>query len=456
MNSSVLSLIDSYRDEFTSVLSRWIQTPSIKGTPEEGAPFGRDVRTMLDLALATAEEMGFVTRNIDGYAGDATLGDNSLEKIAVLGHLDVVPIGDGWTFPPFGAEIVGNRMYGRGTIDDKGPSLAAMFAMKAIKESGIPLRRAIRLILGCDEESDWDDMAYYCTHATMPDLGFSPDASFPLINTEKGMLHIFAHAPLSADGLQVLEMMTGERMNVIPGESTALLQGGASLAEKVLAYAEKTGLPYTAECTDKGVLVKALGIPGHSAYPEGRRNAIGMMLLLFRELGVTGPLKTLADVYGMESDGTSLGIACKDDLSGALTCNMGILHIVKGEVHTTFDCRVPVTADLESLKKTALARLPGFIIDECGTKGPHHVPQESELVTALLHAYEEVTGLPGKAESTGGGTYAKVLKQGVAFGAAFPDEEDLCHQANEFVNLDNMILAAKVYAEALLRLCAKV
>ena len=455
MNKQVMDLLDAYREDYVATLSRWVRTPSIKGTPEDGAPFGRDVRRMLDLAMQDAQDMGFRTRIFDGYAGDTTLGPEDQEMIAVLGHLDVVPVGDGWTREPFGAAVEDGKMYGRGTIDDKGPALAAMFAMKAIREAGIPLHRSIRLILGCDEESDWQDMDYYCKHAEMPALGFSPDASFPLINTEKGMLHMFVHAPLSTEGVQVLEWVTGERMNVIPGEARAILAGDASLVNQVRAYAQATGLPYRAEMTDRGVCVTAEGIPGHAAYPEGRRNAIGMMLCLLRELGVQGPLRTLADVYGMETDGTSLGIACADEVSGALTCNMGILHIRDGNVYASFDCRVPISADLAALRKTALDKLSAFTIDECGTKEPHHVPAESELVSSLLGAYHDVTGLPAVAESTGGGTYAKVLRQGVAFGAAFPDDEDLCHQANEFVWIDKMILAAKVYAEALLRLCAQ-
>ena len=454
MKQKMMSLIDSYRDDLVQTLTRWIQIPSVKDTPAEDAPFGAEVRRMLDVAMQDAEAMGFAVRGFDGYACDATLGD-APEAIAVLGHLDVVPAGDGWEMDPFGAQIVGDRMYGRGTSDDKGPSLAALYAMRAIKEAGVPLKKSIRLILGCDEESGWEDMAYYAQHVGLPEVGFSPDASFPLINTEKAMLHMNFTAPVSAEGLQVKRMFTGERTNVIPGESKALLEGGAELAAQVAAYAEKTGLPYTAEITPDGVWVTAEGIPGHSAYPDGRRNAIGMMLLLFKELGVKGAFATLADAVGMESHGESLGCACEDAVSGPLTCNMGILHLENGAVTASLDMRVPVTADLDKLEANARAALTGFTFFDVEKKEPHHVPADSELVSQLLAAYHEESGLEAYTTSTGGGTYAKVLKQGVAFGAAFPADEDLAHQAGEYARIDGLMMAAKIYANALLRLCAE-
>ena len=176
---------------------------------------------------------------------------------------------------------------------------------------------------------------------------------------------------------------------------------------------------------------------------------------MLKELGAEGPIATLAAAVGMEHDGTSLGCACRDDVSEALTCNMGILRLENGEWFGTLDFRCPVTADQEKLKKNAAAHLPGFAISVATQKPPHHVPADSELVKNLLAAYEEETGLEGKPMSTGGGTYAKVLQQGVAFGALFPDEEDLAHQADEFEDIDRLMLAVKIYANALIRLAAE-
>ncbi|QTE67888.1 M20 family metallopeptidase [Clostridiales bacterium] len=451
MNETVSRLLDAYRAEFTEKLREWVRIPSVQGEAEDGAPFGKEVRHMLDAAEADAKAMGFPVRDFDGYACDITLGDRP-EMIAVLGHLDVVPAGDGWNYPPFGAEMDGTRIYGRGTSDDKGPALASLYAMRAIREAGIPLKKSIRLILGCNEETDWKDMEWYSAHAEIPAVGFSPDASFPVINTEKAIIHLRFTAPETGSGLQVVEMSTGERPNVIPGECTAVVRGGEELAGKVRTWGLEKNLPVNAEVVPEGVRITAEGIPGHSAYPEGRRNAIGMMICLLRDLGAEGPLKVLADAVGMTHDGSGLGCACSDEVSGPLTCNMGILHLKDGAWTGTLDMRCPVNADLPALRDAAKAHLPGFEVETLEMKPAHHVPADSELVTQLLAAYEEETGLPGETIATGGGTYAKVLSQGVAFGATFPDDEDLAHQANEYADMDRLVTAAKIYANALIRL----
>ena len=253
MYEKVFAYLDAHAEDYAAQLCRWVEVPSVKGEATPGAPFGKDVRRMLDMAMADAKAFGYETRDFDGYACDITLPGESEEAIAVLGHLDVVPAGDNWATPPFTATRVGDQIFARGTSDDKGPALAALYAMNAIKAAGIPLKKSIRLILGCDEESGWEDMAYYCAHTEMPEVGFSPDASFPIINTEKGMIHGFFTSKLAEDGLQVKQLWTGERVNVIPGESKALIAGGQEVADKVAAYAEKTGLPYTAEVTADGV-----------------------------------------------------------------------------------------------------------------------------------------------------------------------------------------------------------
>ncbi len=454
MNQKINALIEGYREEFVRTLQEWVRIPSVKGTPEAGAPFGREIGRMMEKAMQTAAKMGFRVRAFDGYACDATLG-NAPEVLGVLGHLDVVPTGDGWSRPPFSGEIEDGRIYARGTNDDKGPTLAALFAMKAIREAGVPLKRSIRLIMGGDEECDWECMRYYAAHADMPEIGFSPDASFPLINTEKGMVDFEMRFPAAGDGLRILQMSTGERPNVIAGESRALLEGGAELAERIRAYAGETGLDYRAEVTPEGVWVTATGISGHSAYPTGKRSAIGMMLKLLAALGAQGGIATLAAAVGLESNGQSLGCACEDEISGPLTNNLGILRLEDGEWYGTLDFRCPVNADQEKLKAACAAHLPGIRLHVSVQKPPHHVPADSELVKALLAAYEEETGLPGEAMSTGGGTYAKVLKQGVAFGAVFPGEEELAHLANEYESIDSLMKAMKIYANALLRLAGE-
>lgn len=456
MDAKLNAIIESMHDEMIDTLQKWIRVPSVKGEAAPGAPFGKEVRSMLDMALADCEQMGFKTQNFDGYIAHADLGEGSDEDaLAILAHLDVVPEGDGWKYPPYGAVIENGRMYGRGTSDDKGPAVAALYAMKAVKDAGIPLRRKVRLILGCDEESGWEDIAHYNKVATMPRMGFSPDASYPIINIEKGICRLELHGVLSNEGLQVIAFNNGERPNVIPGRTSALVAGDAATVAQAEAAAKKLDIPAEVQLTDKGVSITVTGISGHAAYPETARNANGEMLLLLRELGVQGDLCLLADKIGLDYKGEGLEISVSDGISGYLTCNLGIIRADEGGVYATLDIRYPVMTNPDMIIKNVSSSLPGMRVDAMEVKEPHHVPAGSELVQNLLDAYHEVTGYERKCLYTGGGTYARSLQEGVAFGASFPQDEDLAHQANEYADIEGLYKNIKIFALAIVKLAGK-
>ena len=456
MDAKLNAIIESMHDEMLDTLQKWIRVPSVKGEAAPGAPFGKEVRSMLDMALADCEQMGFKTQSFDGYIAHADLGEGSDEDaLAILAHLDVVPEGDGWKYPPYGAVIENGRMYGRGTSDDKGPAVAALYAMKAVKDAGIPLRRKVRLILGCDEESGWEDIAHYNKVATMPRMGFSPDASYPIINIEKGICRLELHGVLSNEGLQVIAFNNGERPNVIPGRASALVVGDAATVAQAEAAAKKLDIPAEVHLTDKGVSITVTGISGHAAYPETARNANGEMLLLLRELGVQGDLRLLADKIGLDYKGEGLEISVSDGISGYLTCNLGIIRAGEGGVYATLDIRYPVMTNPDMIIKNVSASLPGMRVDAMEVKEPHHVPAGSELVQNLLDAYHEVTGYERKCLYTGGGTYARSLQEGVAFGASFPQNEDLAHQANEYADIEGLYKNIKIFALAIVKLAGK-
>lgn len=448
--------IASLRPEMVDTLQRWIRIPSVKAAPLPGAPFGAAVRQALDEALKDCKRLGFSTQDFDGYSAHADLGEgDDSDALGILAHLDVVPEGDGWNYPPYGAQIVDGRMYGRGTNDDKGPAVAALYAMKAVQMAGIPLKRKVRLILGCDEESGWMDIAHYKQAATMPRMGFSPDASYPIINIEKGMCHLSLHAPLSQEGLRVVEFNTGERPNVVPGKASALIAGDAAVAAEAQRVAAELELPVSAAVEGENVRLTAIGVNGHAAYPESARNAIGELLLVLAKMNVQGALKTLAEKIGLEYDGKALGIQISDGMSGSLTCNMGIIRAGQNGVYATLDIRYPIMANPDMIVKNARAALKGFTVDVDAIKEPHYVPESSELVQRLLDAYCEVTGFERKCLYTGGGTYARALEEGVAFGAAFPTDEDLAHQANEYADLDNLYKNIKIFASAIVKLAGR-
>lgn len=452
MMHKVDTILAGYQDEMVKTLQKWVAIPSVKGEAAPGAPFGTENRRALDCAMADCERMGFKTEIFDGYAGHADLGEGADdEALGILAHLDVVPVGDGWTKAPFGGEVAEGKIYGRGTSDDKGPAVAALYAMRAVKEAGIPLKRKVRLILGCDEECGSSDMAYYKAHAVMPRSGFSPDAEYPVINIEKGGCHLLIAG--KQEGLNVLEMNVGERPNVVPGFASALVEGDEAMVEKIAAMA----LPYpvSAKMEKGAVRIETVGVTGHAAMPEHGRNAIGQLLLLLKDLGARGIVETLADKIGMTCYGENLGIAMEDKVSGKLTCSLDIIRTEGEEISALMDIRYPVLFHLEAALELLKTALPHCRVEDVGSRKPHFVSESTELVQELLEAYHEVTGLEKKALAIGGGTYAQSMEEGVAFGAQFPGEPEMAHQADEFLRLHALFESARIFARAIVRLAGK-
>ncbi len=447
------AIIKAQRQDMLDTLAKWIKIPSVRGEAAQGAPFGKEVRRALDTAIADCNRLGFQTEIVDGYAGHADLGEgDTKDALAILAHLDVVPTGDGWIHPPFGAVIDGGNMYGRGTSDDKGPAVAALYAMKAVLDSGVQLKRKVRLILGCDEECGMSDIEYYKNKVGMPVMGFSPDACYPVINIEKGGVHLRLVGAQAGD-IKIKSWHTGERTNVIPGKAEALIEGGQDMANTLNAAAKKLSLDVKAAAAADGVHVESIGVTGHAAMPEGGRNAIGQLLLVLGEAGAKGVVGTLAKRVGMTSDGAGLGIAVSDVASGALTCSLDIISCDGGDVTAHFDIRYPVMMSEESLMRVVKMELPDMRLFCDGSHGPHHVSERSELVQGLLEVYHEVTGLEKKALAIGGGTYARTMEEGVAFGATFPNDPDMAHQADEFIGIETLERNELIFAKAIVRLC---
>ncbi|MBR4538220.1 MAG: Sapep family Mn(2+)-dependent dipeptidase [Clostridia bacterium] len=449
-------LLSQYREEMMETVQKWVRVPSVKGEAAPGAPFGEAARQALDTAMADCAKFGLKTQIFDGYAGHADLGEGGTrDALAILAHLDVVPVGDGWTKDPFGGERVDGKIYGRGTSDDKGPAVAALYAMRAVKEAGVPLRRKVRLILGCDEECGSSDMAYYKKVTEMPRSGFSPDADYPVINIEKGGSHVRFVGDLCPEGLQVLSMQVGERTNVIPGFASALVEGDEDLAAKAEEAGKKLGFPVKATLGNGAVILETTGLTGHAAFPSHGKNAIGQMLLIFKELGVQGALLELADSVGMTYNGENLGIAMRDDVSGELTGSLDIIRIENGKVEAVMDVRYPVLFHPDRMYELLNQRLQYLKAEDAGTRPPHFVSDKTELVQELLEAYHEVTGGEKRTIAIGGGTYAQSMEEGVAFGALFPGETEMAHQADEYITEESLFQNARIFARAIIRLAGK-
>lgn len=461
MQAILNELIDRDFELLVADTQELIRIPSVLDESEAkpGSPFGEAIRVALDLALNKADKMGFKTKNVDGYAGYAELGDSG-DQVGILAHLDVVPAAGDWIVPPFAGNILENKLYGRGSVDDKGPGMACLYAMKAIKESGLPFSKRARLIWGTDEETLARGIYYYLDKEENPLYGFSPDAEFPIVHAEKGTIRFMYHLPC-ADA-DILAINAGTRLNVVPNCAHAKLSG---VTEKALiGCAEKAAAITKTKFTfsfEKGyVLVTADGLASHACYPEEGVNAIQGLLVLLNELfpDADSPLKKSLHAFASslkdETDGKSMRVACSDEISGSLTLNTAILDVNENGGVIKFDIRYPVTRSgneiidlLTGLESEAYAKFE--LIQH---KPPLHIEKNSHFIKLLQRAYEDCTGQEPRCISIGGGTYCRYIKNTVSFGPVFPGQKELAHQCNEFIDLDNLKMIAKIYAQAIYNL----
>ncbi|MDR3542654.1 MAG: dipeptidase PepV [Desulfosporosinus sp.] len=456
--------IDYMKEDLIAAVQACIQIKSVKDVEHAapGAPFGPGIQEALEWTLALGERFGFTVKNVEGYAGHIEIGSGDL--LGILGHLDVVPEGEGWSVPPYSATIKDGKILGRGALDDKGPSLAAFFAMKAIKDANIPLSMRVRLILGTDEESGWADMDYYLKKEEIPQIGFAPDAEFPVIHAEKGILHLELSKSQATSFPHLVQVQGGDRANVVPDVCEVILKGlTADVIAKQLqdfSFPEGVSAKLNSKDSEQENKLTFMGVGAHGSLPQNGKNAILYALQFLRTLPLTPEEQRTLDFIlkypGTGFYGEGFGIALSDEPSGKLSLNLGILELTSDRVRFVIDIRYPVTYKRDDvfLPIEKIAQSEQFEIKVLTHQDAHHVPKESDLVQSLLKAYTDVTGLKPFAFAIGGGTYAKALPQGVAFGPVFPGEPEVIHCADEYISIDNLLLTTKVYAQAILNLAA--
>lgn len=452
LNEAVISK----KDEMIRILQENLRIPSVQGEAEPDAPYGVEVRRSLEHALNTAKSLGFKTENVDYHMGWCEFGEGD-EMVAVLGHLDVVPAGDGWSVDPYGAEISDGKIWGRGTTDDKGPSIAALYALAAIRDSGLPIRRRIRILLGCNEETGSADVKYYLAHGgEVPVMGFTPDGEYPVINGEKGIINATYSKTYTQEGpLKLISIHGGSAPNVVPSYACAEFACDSALSDRLVAlYAPSVKFSKTAA----GIKVEAFGVSAHGSTPDAGENAIGRLIQALDNLPFDGELADaihfLAVQLGMETDGTSAGIYLHDDVSGGLTLNWGTIEGSDTKLTLKINYRYPVTFSYDDCgpKLNAVFLNAGFTLDHELHKAKLYFPENSQLVKSLLKVYEEQTGLTGKPKSIGGGTYAKSIPNLLAFGPIFPGDEIREHKPDEYITIDNLVKNTQIIAAAMYEL----
>lgn len=436
-------IIENQKKEMIDSVCKLIGFKSVSvetGNPE--IPFGEECKNALEYTLNLAKQLGFRTKNLDGYCGYIEFGEGE-EMVGIIGHLDVVPADkmDGWTTPPFEANIRENKIYGRGAIDDKGPVIASLYAMKAVLDSGVKLNKRIRLILGLNEEKAWKCINHYKEIGEKaPVIGFSPDADFPCIYAEKGILSIRLRHPFAIKNEEILNIdCQNNALNVVPKYCSITLKNNESGAISKREFH---------------------GTSAHAAHPDLGDNAITKLV---KDLNSKLAQNCTEHEFTFLSQLYELGlfeittpkflsnIPIQDE-SGVLTSNVGFLGIENHILEIGLNLRVPVNTSLAEIKEKYLKLseiFPNLEVEFTAEQAPLYVPKDSQLVKTLTKVFHQKTGLNSEAIAIGGGTYARAFPNCVAFGANMPGQKDMCHQVDEFLDIDTLILSAKIYAEAI-------
>ena len=454
--------IEEMRSEIIQATKSLIRIKSVEEKAKPHMPFGEGVAKALEEALKLSKNIGFNVKNLDGYVGYAEYGEGD-DYIAVLGHLDVVPAGNGWTYSPYGGEVHGGKLYGRGAKDDKGPLIAALYGLKAIKDLNLPISKRIRIIFGTNEETNTKDIPYYLDRERPPAAGFTPDAYYPAVYAEKGIITfdiVKNTKENQSTGIKILNIKGGQRANVVPDYCEVLLQtqDANSLIKIVKAYSLKTGYEIEAMKQNENILVKSYGISAPGSLVVPGQNAI-MQLFTFLDTLDLGNKKMkeyisfLNQYIGMETKGESFGIYCKDE-TGELSFNVGTIDMNNNCIRITLNIRYPVTFELEHIMESFHHRIEGSCIgiENFKHKKPLYFPKHSSLVETLIKVYKEQTGIEAEPLSIGGGTYAKSMPNIIAFGPTFPGKPIVAHKPDEYIEIEDLILNAKIYAHAIYEL----
>lgn len=412
-------------NQFIEDLKKLICINSINGdcgAKTADAPLGEGVNDAIEGFLEIGKRFGFKTKNLDGYCGYIEFGEGE-EMLGIIAHADTVATGIGWDTDPLECVLKDGNLYGRGVNDDKGPALLALYCMDAVAKSGLALKKRVRLIIGGDEESGtWDCIRRYKETEELPTVAFSPDAEYPVVFGEKGLLKIRIFSP-EKNAPKDLSVTGGKIINIVPD------------------YAKATALGNTFE---------AFGKPAHGSRPELGENAI---LKLGDELTSAG-IDCMATKLIKISNKDDLNINVRDEESGELSINPSIFYADSTFCEMKYDIRYPITLDGDEITEnlTKAAEALGFSVEVMFHDKPLYVPKNSHLVKTLSEIYKEETGDETEAIAIGGGTYAKAFPNCVAFGTVFPGDDETAHAPNEYWSLESIRKNFRIISEAIIRL----
>ncbi|MGL5314034.1 MAG: M20 family metallopeptidase [Peptostreptococcaceae bacterium] len=447
MKTLIKQKVMELQNEMITSIVDCVKIPSVISEAKEGCPFGENIDKALRHTLELCKSLGFKTVYKDGYYGYAEIGEGE-ELIGILGHLDVVPEGEleSWDVPPYEGVIKDGKLYGRGTQDDKGPTIAAIYAVKALMDLGVKFDKRVRFIFGTDEENLWRCINKYSENREeVPNYGFTPDSKFPMINAEKGLLQ----ALLVCDKGSEVNLKLGNAFNSVPDKAVY----NDVKIEEVKSELDKLGFEYTT--SENGICVIGTGVHSQVSDSKDAKNAIARLCLALNNAGiVSNAIEFIAQVIGEDANANNIVQDCRDDVSGNLTFNIGKLELTKDRQVISVDIRIPVTFEKEVVVKnlTDKAKAYGLRYEEYDWLKSIYVPADNFLVKTLRKVYEDETGLDSAPLSSGGATYARALDNCVAFGSVFPSSPKTEHQPNEYVIIDELMHAAQIYGLAIYEL----
>ncbi len=450
--------IDEKQDEIISAVSELVKIPSVTTiTDNPTTPFGEHCTNALNYILELGNSMGFRTKNIDNYCGYIEFGEGE-ELVGIIGHLDVVPAleTDGWTTPPFSPTIRDGKLFGRGTIDDKGPVVSALYAMKAIKDT-CQISKRVRLIIGLNEERGWKCIDYYKEHEEWPSIGFSPDANFPAIFAEKGILSLELKNQFEFKDFEIISISTNNNaINVVPKYAAIQLKpkDNSSIDLDILSNTFVENIKTTI-LDNNSIQIESFGIASHAARPHLGTNAIKILVefLLNNFEFNSDYLKQIYDIGLFDIHSPKfISETTLEDESGILTSNVAVMDYIDNKLVFQINLRVPVTISLDEIQNKYTSISNEIEVTRLSVQEPLYVEKDSFLVTTLLNVFKNKTGLDVKPIAIGGGTYARAFKNFISYGANMPGNPDLCHQVDEYIKLDDLNLATKIYANAIYEL----
>ena len=455
---------ERHADALVRDVGRLVTVSSVQSGEVPGMPYGEGPAAALQTAAEILDELGFKPVNFENRVVTADLDGEP--ALGILAHLDTIAAGEGWGSDPLKLEIKDGVLYGRGVIDNKGPAVAAAYALAAARDLAPALGKGCRLILGSAEETGHDDLTHYTKAHRMPPAIFTPDADYPVVNLEKGRFVPTFGADWEESKLlpRVVSLKGGETANVVPNRAEAYVEGLplAYIQALCVQFSAKKGASVYGASFHDGVRLIATGSAAHAMKPQEGVNAQTALLSVLAELPLrespcASAIKALAKLFPHgDTSGEALGVAMGDDISGPLTLNFGVLSLGPKGFTANFDCRLPKCATEENLDSVALAALnkAGFTIMDIRRTACHHTPEESDLVRTLLRVYEAYTGQKGECISLGGQTYVHDIDGGVAFGPSFPGVDNRLHGAGEFISLHDLLLSAKMYTHIIIDMCS--